>query len=877
MDNRKRPALIWKRLAALLVCIGLAAAGYAVTLPTAFGLDMIFSGIFLLVLVRVLGVWAGTGEAAVTAGIVYAGITPNPVVFMLLIEIMFIGVLTRIGKGTSVFGASCLYWGFLGLPLLTGILYGFGEPELIAAILILGKSAANGLFNAWVADILLIYTPVQRWLSREGVQQYSLRQIMFHITMGVVMVPFLLFTVISGWFQSNSIQNRSEELAASVAQFVQEDLGSWSSLEITQLQLGGAVQLGRLNELLRQSNAKNDWIVSMETPYGLSMDGTRVERTSGLDGWQRSGNIKPLAEGLYEWSPGGQALYDILSWREIEQIVQLSIDPLPFTFYVRVPLSAYMQDTQQFYAIQYGVMILYIVFGTLATLFLSHSMSRSIAGLAHTTIDLPEKLKRQESIDWPSSSLREIHQLITNFRGMSDNLYSAFLKLKQSEQTLHELAYFDALTRLPNRRSFTRDLSRLLDEADARGSHAAVLFMDLDRFKQINDSLGHTAGDELLKGIADRLQKVMGDKGGVYRLGGDEFTIILPETEEEEIHALAQAVQQACREPYAISGQELRTFVSIGISMIPRDGNDLDTIVRHADMAMYKAKGEGGRGYEFYHDSIGHTEDRMLLEIELHKAAANEEFELYYQPKVQVATGEVTGVEALIRWNHAERGVVPPDQFIPLAEVTGLIVPIGEWVLRDACRQAKLWHDKGICPLAVSVNISARQLSGDHLVQTITRILEETGLPPSSLELEITEGSLIWDKDLAVRTLSIMKHLGIRISIDDFGTGYSSLGQLRQLPIHTIKIDKSFVRSIDKDGVNAAIVEAIIRLSKSMQLEVLAEGVETGEELHMLERIGCDQVQGYLFSKPLPAEACESLLTRGAVGVGLRKQGGGLS
>lgn len=267
----------------------------------------------------------------------------------------------------------------------------------------------------------------------------------------------------------------------------------------------------------------------------------------------------------------------------------------------------------------------------------------------------------------------------------------------------------------------------------------------------------------------------------------------------------------------------------------------------------------------------------MLLEIELHKAAANEEFALYYQPKVEVATGEVIGVEALIRWNHAERGVIPPDHFIPLAEVTGLVVPIGEWVLRAACRQAKLWHDMGVQPLAVSVNISARQLSGDHLIQTITSILEETGLPASSLELEITEGSLIWDKDLAVRTLSILKHLGIRISIDDFGTGYSSLGQLRQLPIHTIKIDKSFVRSIDKDGVNASIVEAIIRLSKSMHLEILAEGVETEEELQMLEKIGCDQVQGYLFSKPLPADACEALLLRRAIGVGARQQGGGRS
>lgn len=866
MDNRNKSVMLWKSSVALLAVVAMAAAGYAFALPTAFGLDMIFSGIFLLIAARVLGLLAGTGAAAITAGIVYAFITPNPVVFMMLIEVLFIGIVSAKGKNVSVFGASCLYWTVLGLPLLAVMLYGFGEPELMAVILILGKSAANGLFNAWVADILLIYAPIQRWLSKEGTHQYSLRQIMFHMTMGVVMVPFMLFTVVSGWFQSYSIQNRSEELAASIALAVQEDLQAWSSIDLTQLQLGGAVQLGRLNELIRESNAKNDWVVSAETSFGIRLNGTSVGRASGLAQWHERGIVKPLGEGLYEWVPDDQALYAILSWGEMEQIVQMSVDPLPFTFFVQVPLSVYMQDTQQVYAIQYGAMILYIILGTLATMFLSHSLSRSIAGLAHATIDLPEKLKRQESINWPSSNLREIHLLITNFRGMADNLYRAFLKLKKSERTLHELAYFDALTGLPNRRSFTRDLSRLLQE-DKTKRQTAVLFMDLDRFKQINDSLGHTSGDELLKGIAGRLQQVTGDNGCVYRLGGDEFTIVLPQAEEEEVHGFAQAVQQACKEPYTISGQELRTFVSIGISMVPRDGIDLDTIVRHADMAMYKAKGQGGKGYEFYHDSIGRSEDRMLLEIELHKAAANEEFELYYQPKVHLATGEMTGVEALIRWNHAERGIVPPDHFIPLAEVTGLIVPIGEWVLRTACKQAKLWHDQGINPLVVSVNISARQLSGDHLVHTVTRILEETGLPPSSLELEITEGSLIWDKDMAVQTLSILKHLGIRISIDDFGTGYSSLSQLRQLPIHTIKIDKSFVREIDKDTVNAAIVEAIIRLSKSMKMDVLAEGVESREELQMLKQIGCDLVQGYLFSKPLPAAACTSLLAeRDAVG-----------
>ncbi len=876
MDNQSRPVPMWKSFIAFLACIGLAVAGHAYTLPTAFGLDMIFSGIFLLAAVRILGVWAGAGAAALTAGIVYVGITPNPVVFMLIIEVVFIGIVTNVGKRASVFGASCLYWILLGLPVLAGILYGFGEPEPLATILILGKSAANGLFNAWVADILLIYAPIQRWLIRERVHKYPLRQIMFHITMGVVMVPFMLFTVISGWFQSNSIQHRSEELAASVAQTLQSDLSTWSSMDLKQLQMGGAVQMGRLHELIHNSNATNDWIVSVETPYGIRMNGTQVNEASGLDEWYAMGNVELLGEGLYEWTPGDQVLYAILSWREMEHIVQMTLEPMPFTFYVQVPLSVYMQDTQQFYVIQYGVMILYIIFGTWATSFLSHSMSRSISGLAHATIDLPNKLKRQESIDWPTSSLREIHQLIRNFRGMADNLYGAFQKQKQSEQTLHELAYYDALTGLPNRRSFSRDLSSQLEEENSEKQQAAVLFMDLDRFKQINDSLGHSAGDELLQGIAERLQRVIADQGTVYRLGGDEFTIVLPHVQEEEVHALVHEVQQACKEPHAISGQELRTFVSIGISMIPRDGTDLDTIVRHADMAMYKAKGQGGKGYEFYHDSIAHTEDRMLLEIELHKAAANEEFELYYQPKVQLSSGTVTGVEALIRWNHAERGVVPPDQFIPLAEVTGLIVPIGEWVLRAACKQAKQWHDQGILPLAVSVNISARQLSGDHLVQTITRILEETGLPPSSLELEITEGSLIWDKDMAVHTLSVLKHLGIRISIDDFGTGYSSLGQLRQLPIHTIKIDKAFVRSIHNDKVNAAIVEAIIRLSKSMELEILAEGVETQEELKKLQQIGCDLIQGYLFSKPLPAEACQSLLAEEGVGAEGNAKGGGL-
>jgi diguanylate cyclase (GGDEF)-like protein/PAS domain S-box-containing protein len=436
---------------------------------------------------------------------------------------------------------------------------------------------------------------------------------------------------------------------------------------------------------------------------------------------------------------------------------------------------------------------------------------------------------------------------------------------KQFERQLVHLANHDPLTNLPNRKFFRERLGISLDEAALNGEQLAVLFLDLDRFKLINDTFGHALGDKLLLMVAERLAGCFRKGDILARLGGDEFVVLLQGLSGTQDAALvAQKIMDAFARAFQLDAHEVFVSASIGIAFYPSDAIDAGNLIRCADNAMYQAK-EQGLGYQFYRPDLENlSSERLTLENSLRRALERDELRLYYQPKVDLASGAVIGLEALLRWAHPVRGMIPPDQFIPLAEETGLIIPIGEWVLRTACLQIKAWQAEGMPFLPVAVNLSARQFrqfsaSGEatgihNLVETIERVLEETGVDPSCLELEITESILMQNLSTAAVTLQALSAKGIRIFIDDFGTGYSSLSYLKRLPIDTIKIDKSFVGDIMTDPDDAAIVTAIIAMAHSLRLKVVAEGVETQEQFNFLLERGCDAMQGYFFSKPLPAK-----------------------
>lgn len=422
---------------------------------------------------------------------------------------------------------------------------------------------------------------------------------------------------------------------------------------------------------------------------------------------------------------------------------------------------------------------------------------------------------------------------------------------------LKHQAYHDTLTGLPNRFRFSEQLKLFVESHN----QMAVLFIDLDQFKMINDTRGHTIGDQILQQAAQRLVACVGTEGIVSRFGGDEFTVVLPMNTQDEIAMVAEHIVSDIRRPFFIGNSEFYLRTSIGISLYPTNGTDIDTLIKNSDMAMYGSKASGGNNYQFFSSSMNHSlEERVNLERLLHTALANHEFVMYYQPQIDLRTRRVSGVEALIRWVHPERGLISPDQFIPIAEETGLIVSIGEWALRTACMQAKKWNREHQHPVHLSVNLSVKQFLPNDIVASVDRVLRETGLSPNLLELELTESIILQNTDSVLATMHRLKKLGVRISIDDFGTGYSSLAYLKDFPIDSLKIDRSFIHSLPHNDKNAAIISAIITLARNLGLKSVAEGVETTEQLHFFETEDCDVVQGYYFSRPLPEDQINDLL-----------------
>ncbi len=434
--------------------------------------------------------------------------------------------------------------------------------------------------------------------------------------------------------------------------------------------------------------------------------------------------------------------------------------------------------------------------------------------------------------------------------------------LESANKQLRHLATHDALTSLPNRILLDDRMSQCIEQAKRVGEGFAVCVLDLDRFKHVNDSLGHRAGDEILKQVARRLQNVGRGADTVARIGGDEFVMILGQARSPDDAArVGSKIVEEMREPIQVGVLDVHIAVSIGIAFYPADGATVETLYAHADAAMYCAKQRGGSAVECYSSSMNlATENRVRYEADLHRALNLQQFELHYQPKVSALTKQMHSVEALIRWRHPVDGLVPPDRFIPLAEESGLIVSIGEWVLREACRQVRAWQDLGLPAMRVAVNVSALQFRRLDLVETVQRALSDAGVDARYLEIELTETALMSNPEESVEILERLSRMGVIVSVDDFGTGYSSMSYLRRFPIDKLKIDRSFINHLMTSADDASIVRAIISLAHGLRLKVVAEGVETAEQVACLQKLGCDQFQGFYFSRPVTATAFEELL-----------------
>jgi diguanylate cyclase (GGDEF)-like protein len=462
-----------------------------------------------------------------------------------------------------------------------------------------------------------------------------------------------------------------------------------------------------------------------------------------------------------------------------------------------------------------------------------------------------------------SKTVREPTELETALTEETIRLAGIAIERKQAEDRIHFMAQHDALTGLPNRALLKDRLTQALLFAKRHDRRVSVLFVDLDNFKIVNDSLGHSAGDELLKSIAERMVACVRASDTVVRLGGDEFVILLADQprDNDTLSLTVQKLRTAIAEPVQLEDRRLRVTCSMGVATYPNDGMDADTLIANADAAMYRAKEIGRDNFQLYTPELNvKIHEKFVMQEELRSAVARADFVLHYQPQIDLKSGRMFAVEALVRWNHPERGLVPPSSFIPVAEDTGLIVPVGDWVLHEACRQNKAWQEAGLPPISVCVNISARQFREKNLVARVTGALRQSGLDARWLELELTESLIMQDVELAVETMKALQALGVQLSIDDFGTGYSSLSALKTFPVTRLKIDKSFIDDLPDNENDRAVAGAVISLGRNLNLRVIAEGVETDAQVAFLRDNHCDEVQGYRFSRPLTAEGVAELL-----------------
>jgi diguanylate cyclase (GGDEF)-like protein/PAS domain S-box-containing protein len=449
---------------------------------------------------------------------------------------------------------------------------------------------------------------------------------------------------------------------------------------------------------------------------------------------------------------------------------------------------------------------------------------------------------------------------VTHFVGIIEDI----TEFKTYQEQLEYQATCDELTGLTNRSLLNDRLDQAIKGAQRYQKEVCIFFLDLDNFKVINDTLGHSAGDELLKLIAKRLQNCARSEDTIARYGGDEFVLIFPQIARmEDAAQIAERLIDEISQPLQIKGHKFQGTTSIGISFYPQDGQDKETLLQHADAAMYQAKDKGRNTFCFYTEELNlRLMQRLILEGDLRQALKLEQLMVYYQPKLNLHTGKISGVEALLRWKHPEKGMIPPDQFIPLAEDTGLILPIGEWVLRTACCQAKAWQEAGLLPITVAVNVSPKQLQFANFDQIICDVLNDSGLESRYLDLELTEGAIMKEPEKMVVTLNRLKDIGVQISMDDFGTGYSSLSYLKRFPFDNLKIDKAFINDIPTDDGDVTLVLTIIAMAHNFKLKVVAEGVETQAQMDFLTQKNCDEIQGYFFSRPVPATEVEQLLRK---------------
>lgn len=847
-------------------------------LPFSYGINFAFGNVSIFLILRYYGVTKAFIVAAIVNLLEWYFLNPNFYILFFTLEILFVGILYKKTKYNVLF-IDALYWIFVGSPAIAIVFYLHRGTIGNECYLIMVNKSINGFLNMFIADMIMSYIPIQKIAGLKKSKFADLNKMLIHLTIASVFGPFLLYTLLDGWLSQERMNAEVCSMLERTGSSIMSEASEWEIKELRKVRLKSPLQLSKFSSIIEKNSIEEGIeILLVDKSHNVYITNTDDGQYKEVYNWQDNGEITKIDDNTFQWLPAHKGLsFDLSRWSQGFYINTKTFDNVDLVILVKKPLRNHIENAWENYLNKLLVLLGFSVASISVAIAMSSFLSRDLSKLTISTTGLPEKLKRQESIEWPNISFSQVNSLVENFKVMSENLVNLFSEtrimnnqlllqtreLEKSREQMRRLAYYDTLTELPNRLCFTEYLENLLNSPEKK--KLAVMFIDLNRFKRINDTLGHEIGDILIKEIGKRLSYFLKEDSFVARLGGDEFVVVLEYRDIEMVSKAAASINKMLSDTVVIRQDgkvhELHVAGSIGISLYPDDAFEKSTLLKKADIAMYAAKETGENTYKFYSELTElDTVEKLFLEQNLCKALERDEIIINYQPKMDVKTGEISGAEALIRWNSPQHGLISPAEFIPLAEEIGIINQIGEWVLIEACKQNKMWQDKGYPKMRISVNLSLRQLKGNNFVKTVERALEISGLESKYLELEITEGFFMKNSEYVIEILTELKNMGICISIDDFGTGYSSLGRIKELPVNILKIDRSFVTNICCEESNKAIVVAIIELAHSLGLRVLAEGVETIEDLNVLRELHCDEIQGYYLSKSLPAEEFEKFI-----------------
>lgn len=828
-------------------------------IPWFFGVNLFITPLFLLVML----VLFGTTRALVASVIVY-GISLWLGKIDLHLAIIHIGAIAFVGwrlrrNPQGLIVHNIIYWFIIGSPLLAIYFMIFNGNLDNIAIMLMQKEIASSLIYSLIADILISYGYLSRitQTNENFGKGYFFNRMMIHSTLAALIIPYMVYMTASGYKEELNLVESVHSGFTSQAKTVETYLSKLPKKDMFILKQHGFIQTERLSQELRDitKNTSTEILITDPENILLAADSSVPYTAGQVFEWHNGGSVGTSSVGLTYWVPDGDYYSELIRWDHGYLIQEIELPQYKFKIIMMTQFSPLLAKVINTYQSQIWVLLFFSVAILLLSFFFNRVFFLPLSRLVFITNSIPRQLKDGNRIEWNKSEFIEINSLVGNFRTVTDDLMNTF------EHTNH-LAYFDSLTGLSNRASMQKDLENLFFNSSNK-TKIAVLFFDIDRFKQVNDTLGHAVGDQLLKQIAERISTLRHEQCRKYRVSGDEFVVIINNASKDSSEHMAVEILKLLQKPFWIEENELHITSSIGIALYPEHGADVENIMKKADTAMYIAKEKGGNNYVFYNDSFQVLiSEQLWMETQLRKAldTGAEEFTLFYQVIMDSKTSTIAGMEALIRWNHPLKGNIPPSEFIPVAEQTGLIIPLGRWVLQQACSQNKKWQDAGYEKVRVAVNLSARQLYSDSFTDEVRIVLEETGLEAKYLELEITEGYIIKNPEYVNNILQDLKDMGVTVAIDDFGTGYSSLAQLKRYPIHTVKIDQTFIRNIKADSNNRAIVRAVIELAHGMNLKVIAEGIETEDERSFIVSQQCDEMQGYFFSKPVPPDKFEALL-----------------